>query len=294
MTRFRAVATAALVLVGSALAAADGRAPVNVPSFAYHLRVVRVSAHGALPGAAIGWGQNGGAPVVVPSEEAWGKPDQLQALASLLGGDRADAVTGFYAVAGQDGVLRFERKVYLGESVLDLRFHAVPPATRDGAHEVGLRLAREGSVEPLAEAKVVLATNRTVAIAVPGAVAGDWVVLGATPLAPVEAAERIRAASAFATLDSPGVAPPRLVRSVAPEYPAAAKQEGRTGKIVLQVLLDTDGVPRASQVISMSPGMEDLAGAAVDAVEQWRYSPATRDGKPVAVWYYIVVQFRLE
>jgi protein TonB len=86
---------------------------------------------------------------------------------------------------------------------------------------------------------------------------------------------------------------PELQHRVMPTYPRGAKQERITGKIVLQVLLDREGVPRAPAIVKMDPGTEELACAAVEAVQQWRYKPATRGGEPVSVWFHIVVKFEL-
>lgn len=37
-----------------------------------------------------------------------------------------------------------------------------------------------------------------------------------------------------------------------------------------------------------------LAEAAVDAVQQWKYQPATLNGKPVAVYFNLTVNFQLQ
>lgn len=267
----------------------------ETPPFAYHLRVVRVSQATAPSGAALGWAPNGGAPVTLPSEEAWGSPAQLEALAAAVGGDRAEAVTGFYVPSGEDGILRFERKVYVGPSVLDLEFRAFPPPARRGAHEVELVLTRtDDPGPPLAEAKVRIATDRTVAIAAPGETAGEWVVLAVTPLEPAQAHQRIEKLNAVTVPDGTDVQLPRMLSNVPPRYPQGARKERLTGRIVLQVFLDREGIPRAPVILNMTPGGEELAGAAVEAVQQWRYEPATRHGEPVAVWYTIVVAFELK
>jgi hypothetical protein len=66
------------------------------PSYAYHLRVVRVSDAAGAPGAALGWSSDDGEPVVLPDYEAWGTPEQLDGLARTLGGASASPVTGFF------------------------------------------------------------------------------------------------------------------------------------------------------------------------------------------------------
>lgn len=279
----------AALLAGSVLAAAD-TAP-----FAYHLRVVRVSPSTALPGAALGWSENGGAPVLLPDDEAWGTSEQLEALAEALGGDRAEAVTGFYVQSGADGVLHFDRKAYAGESVLRISLRALPPATSRGSHDVTLTLSREReSAMPLAEAKVRIATDRTVAIAAPADREGEWIVLALTPLEPGEAEVRVKEFLDAKLLDGDGITMPRLLTRVEPEYPRVARDDRLTGRIVTEFILDRDGIPRAPMVLSMTPGGEELAGAAVEAVKQWRYEPASLHGEPVAVRYNIVVVFALE
>ena len=37
-----------------------------------------------------------------------------------------------------------------------------------------------------------------------------------------------------------------------------------------------------------------LAEAAVSAVQQWKFKPATLNGKPVAVYYNLTVNFQLQ
>lgn len=279
----------AALFAGAALAAAD------TPPFAYHLRVVRVSPSTALPGAALGWSENGGAPVLLPDDEAWGTKEQLEALADALGGDRAEAVTGYYVRSGVDGVLHFDRKAYVGESVLRISMRALPPAASRGSHDVELTLSRGGDGDPpLAEAKVRIATDRTVAIAAPADREGEWVVLALTPLEPGEAEERVKEFLDANVLDGGDITMPRLLTRVEPRYPRVARDEGLVGRIVLQIVLDREGMPRAPVVLQMTPGAEELAGAAVEAVKQWRYEPATRNGEPVAVQYNVVIAFRLE
>lgn len=98
--------------------------------------------------------------------------------------------------------------------------------------------------------------------------------------------------------DRPGVferasaaEPPRVVRLPDPEYPRAARAAGLAGAVILQVLLDRQGQPR-SPVIVESPA-PPLAWAAAEAVRQGRYEPARLDGRPIAVYYDIRIDFQL-
>jgi periplasmic protein TonB len=60
-----------------------------------------------------------------------------------------------------------------------------------------------------------------------------------------------------------------------PAYPAEARRDGITGKVELLVSIDENG-----KVVDVSPlsGPEPLRAAAVQAVMQWHFRPAIRDG----------------
>jgi protein TonB len=75
--------------------------------------------------------------------------------------------------------------------------------------------------------------------------------------------------------------PPRPQRTVAPEYPARARKKGTTGEVRLSLLVGIDGRVRDVRVLSSEPaGLFD--DAAIQAVRQWTYTPATYEGEPVA------------
>ncbi len=85
---------------------------------------------------------------------------------------------------------------------------------------------------------------------------------------------------------------PVLVQRVAAEYPRAARLRRVEGSVVLSVVIDRDGWVTQSKVIrSVS---ERVDQAALDAVEAWRYQPATLNGFPVAVYRNIELSFHLE
>ncbi len=82
----------------------------------------------------------------------------------------------------------------------------------------------------------------------------------------------------------------QMVRKVAPEYPAAAKQAGIQGTVVLKAVIDKAGDVQNLQSISGDPM---LAPAAVEAVKQWKYKPYELNGEPVAVETNVTVIFTL-
>jgi TonB family protein len=88
-----------------------------------------------------------------------------------------------------------------------------------------------------------------------------------------------------------GVLPPVPIFQPSPSYSAEARDAAYEGTVVLTVIVGPDGKvyrPRVSRSLGM--GLDEKA---VEKVLTWRFKPATRDGKPVAVEVSIEVQFRL-
>lgn len=89
-----------------------------------------------------------------------------------------------------------------------------------------------------------------------------------------------------------GVTQPKLIHPVEPHYPDNVRKEKTTGQVVIQAIIEKDGaVARATVVRPVHP---DLDAAALEAVRQWRYEPAKQNGKPLAVYMTITVDFRLK
>ena len=70
-----------------------------------------------------------------------------------------------------------------------------------------------------------------------------------------------------------------------------ARKTHYQGNVVLRSVVDDQGVP--TQIKIMKPLGMCLDEAAVNCVEQWRFAPANRDDKPVAVEVDIEVNFKL-
>lgn len=81
-----------------------------------------------------------------------------------------------------------------------------------------------------------------------------------------------------------------LVHKVEPLYPALARAARIQGSVHLQAIISKKGVIENLQVLSGPPM---LAGAAVDAVRQWRYRPYLLNGEAVEVQTEITVNFVL-
>jgi TonB family protein len=85
---------------------------------------------------------------------------------------------------------------------------------------------------------------------------------------------------------------PRALNRVPPEYPASAKEARITGAVVVEAVIGSDGAIRDAQVTESLE--ESLDQAALDAVRQWTFDPATLKGKPVTVYYNLTINFRLD
>jgi TonB family protein len=88
-----------------------------------------------------------------------------------------------------------------------------------------------------------------------------------------------------------GVTPPRAIKSPDPKYPKSAKGEGIEGTVVLWLIVNSQGSPEQIKVKKLVGHGFDQS--AVDAVSRWKFNPATKDGKPVAVAINVEVNFRL-
>lgn len=78
-----------------------------------------------------------------------------------------------------------------------------------------------------------------------------------------------------------------------PAYPAISKRMGEQGKVVLRVLIGTDGVPQKVE-LSQSSGFDRLDRQAMEAVSRWRFVPGKRNGVPEAMWNLVPISFVLE
>jgi len=88
-----------------------------------------------------------------------------------------------------------------------------------------------------------------------------------------------------------GIEPPRLLREVKATYTEEARRRGLTGDVLLEIVVRRDGsVGDVSVVRALGAGLEQRA---IEAVRQWRFTPARRHGTPVDVIVEVAVEFTL-
>jgi len=78
----------------------------------------------------------------------------------------------------------------------------------------------------------------------------------------------------------------------APRYPRLSQRIGEEGTVRLRVMVDAEGRP-VEWAIEASSGHDRLDQAALDVIEEWRFTPAQRNGQPVAGEVIVPMRFRL-
>jgi protein TonB len=88
-----------------------------------------------------------------------------------------------------------------------------------------------------------------------------------------------------------GVSAPKVVYDPDPEYSEEARKAKYQGTVVLWLVVAPDGHPQQIRVQrSLGMGLDEKA---MEAVRQWRFEPAKKDGQPVPVMINVEVNFRL-
>jgi len=87
-----------------------------------------------------------------------------------------------------------------------------------------------------------------------------------------------------------GIKTPVKLQGPAPVYPALARSAHAQGVVIIEATIDTSGRVVEAHVLRSVPLLDD---AALEAVRQWQYTPATLNGEPVSVLMTVTVRFTL-
>jgi len=82
---------------------------------------------------------------------------------------------------------------------------------------------------------------------------------------------------------------PKATKQIPPVYPNAVKPLAVTGTVILRVIVDEQGKPQVADIVT--PVGYGLDQAAIDAVNQWEFEPARKDGNGVKVYFRVRVNF---
>jgi protein TonB len=88
-----------------------------------------------------------------------------------------------------------------------------------------------------------------------------------------------------------GVREPKKIVDVRPVYPAIALSVKVQGRVILEAVINERGSVERIRVLRSVPLLD---GAAIAAVQGWRYTPTTLNGAPVSVLMTITVNFTLQ
>jgi len=83
----------------------------------------------------------------------------------------------------------------------------------------------------------------------------------------------------------------QITHRVTPVYPEQARTQRIQGAVVLEAMIKEDGT--VANVTVLSGGSSSLANAALQAVQQWRYTPLELNGKPMPMRKEITIKFTL-
>ena len=89
------------------------------------------------------------------------------------------------------------------------------------------------------------------------------------------------------------IRPPTKTKDVKPVYPASMREAGREGSVPLEAIIGRDGTVLSVRVATAQVH-PDFAQAAIDAVQQWQFTPTMLNGKPVEVVMTVTIEFELE
>ncbi|MGA8234713.1 MAG: energy transducer TonB [Candidatus Acidiferrales bacterium] len=79
---------------------------------------------------------------------------------------------------------------------------------------------------------------------------------------------------AFSQVSSQQTIARKIKGKIAAKYPDLAKQYQLSGKVKVEVVVSPDGSVKSAHILGGSPL---LAGAAVEAVKQWRYESGSKE-----------------
>lgn len=102
----------------------------------------------------------------------------------------------------------------------------------------------------------------------------------------------IGSGSGTGTASNPAV-PPRIIRSVQPEYPSAERNARIEGTAIVRLLIDTDGSVEEAVIVSSS-GNSNLDNAAVNACYKWKFISAKNSvGQKIRCYANLPITFKL-
>ena len=92
----------------------------------------------------------------------------------------------------------------------------------------------------------------------------------------------------------PGIENPQVLEMVQARYTTAAQRREIEGRVLVSAVVLPDGTVGDVQVVESLDASYGLDRSAVDAARRWRFTPGTREDRPVAVRVVIELTFALQ
>lgn len=86
--------------------------------------------------------------------------------------------------------------------------------------------------------------------------------------------------------------PPVPVRTPPPEYPSQLKRDGVSGMVVVNVVIEADG--SVADVEVRKSTNSEFDAPALEAVKNWRFKPAKKDGNAIRSKVALPLKFSAE
>jgi TonB family protein len=90
---------------------------------------------------------------------------------------------------------------------------------------------------------------------------------------------------------APGLKEPRVLKRVRPQYPPGARQLGGQGAVEVAAVIGETGAVARPRALGETP-YPSLTYAALRSLREWRFEPATLNGRPVESCFSLTVRFR--
>ena len=238
---------------------------------------------------------------------AWAaQPAELRAVPALPGAENADYTARIEFSRDGGPPARFFASKRFGETFTMVDGDAqgrpsvtatVQPVMHDGvlAYSIAMRIELAGKT--LSEPRIVVRDGKPASVQQGSERDGrfEGIRLEATISArdPAEALKQTKSSAKQTIAPATQASPVLTDRMPPPVYPVDVLKHGVSGAVVLIVDVEADGSVSAAKV-DRSAGNESLDAAALDAVKQWKFKPAVKDGKPVVSQVRVPVSFESE
>jgi TonB family protein len=86
---------------------------------------------------------------------------------------------------------------------------------------------------------------------------------------------------------------PTVIKQIQPKYPEVARKNKQEGIVYIGALITTAGKVKEVKVTKNETKSVELETAALEAVKQWEFKPATLKNKAIEIMVTIPVRFKL-